>query len=130
MAAVAHLEADRAAEAQREVEEALAADAADAAAHAFLGLLHELAGRTDEAVEALRAALYLEPDLVQARLLLAGCLRRLGEAPHAARHYREVVTTLERGGGRRVAVLDGRLLPDAAETLRRARSALSGLRPA
>ena len=128
VSAAAHLEADRAGEAQREVEAALAADAADAGAHAFLGLLHDLAGRTDEAVEALRAALYLEPDLVQARLLLAGCLRRLGEAPHAARQYREVVSTLERGGGRRLAILDGRLLPDAAETLRRARTALAGLR--
>jgi chemotaxis protein methyltransferase CheR len=128
LAAAAHFEADRVAEAKREVEAALAADAADAGAHAFLGLIHDLGGRTDEAVEALRAALYLEPDLVQVRLLLAGCLRRLGEVPHAIRQYREVVATLERGGGRRLAVLDGRLLPDAPETLRRARSALAGLR--
>ena len=128
LAAIAHLEADRAPEAEREAAAALESDPADPAAHALAGLLHDLGGRAAEAVEALRAALYLEPDLVQVRLLLAGCLRRLGEAAHAERHYREVVATLERGGGRRLAVLDGRLLPDPAETLRRARAALASAR--
>jgi chemotaxis protein methyltransferase CheR len=125
LAAIAHLEADRAPEAERAAAAALEADPADPAAHALVGLLHDLGGRTEEAVEALRAALYLEPDLVQVRWLLAGCLRRLGESPHSERHFREVVATLERGGGRRLALLDGRLLPDPAETLRRARAALA-----
>jgi len=125
LAAIAHLEADRAGDAERAAAAALEADPADPAAHALVGLLHDLGGRTQEAVESLRAALYLEPDLVQVRWLLAGCLRRLGEASHAERHFREVVATLERGGGRRLALLDGRLLPDPAETLRRARAALA-----
>jgi hypothetical protein len=34
------------------------------------------------------------------------------------------VATLERGGGRHLPVLDGRLLPSPAETLRLARGAL------
>lgn len=128
LAAIAHLEADRAHEAEIEAAGALETDPADPAAHALVGLLHDLGGRTQEAVESLRAALYLEPDLVQVRLLLAGCLRRLGELPHADRHFREVVATLERGGGRRLALLDGRLVPDPAETLRRARAALAAPR--
>lgn len=123
-AAVRHLEADRLREAERETEAALALDPADPEAHVLAGLLSDLGGRADGAVAALRAALYLEPGLAQARLFLAGCLRRLGEAGHAERQYREVVATLERGGGRRLPLLDGRLLPDLAETLRRARAAL------
>ena len=125
-AAVRHLEADRPREAERETEAALAADPADPEAHVLAGLLCDLAGRADQAVAALRAALYLEPGLAQARLFLAGCLRRLGEAAHAERQYREVVATLERGSGRRLPLLDGRLLPDLAEALRRARAALQG----
>lgn len=125
LAAVAHLEADRPAEAERETATVLAADPTDPAARALSGLLHELAGRTERAAEELRAALYLEPDLVQVRLLLAGCLRRLGSSGQAERQLREVVATLERGGGRRLPLLDGRLLPDLAETLRRARGALA-----
>lgn len=123
-AAVRHLEADRLREAERETEAALALDPADPEAHVLAGLLSDLGGRADQAVAALRAALYLEPGLAQARLFLAGCLRRLGEAAHAERQYREVVATLERGGGRRLPLLDGRLLPDLGETLRRARAAL------
>lgn len=125
LAAIAHLEADRPAEAERETAAVLAADPSDPTVHALSGLLHDLAGRTEKAAEDLRAALYLEPDLVQVRLLLAGCLRRLGSAGLAERQLREVVATLERGGGRRLPLLDGRLLPDLAETLRRARGALA-----
>lgn len=123
-AAVRHLEADRLREAERETEAALALDPADPEAHVLAGLLCDLGGRADGAVAALRAALYLEPGLAQARLFLAGCLRRLGETAHAERQFREVVATLERSGGRRLPLLDGRLLPDLGETLRRARAAL------
>lgn len=124
LAAVAHLEADRPAAAEAEVAAALEADPADPGAHVLSGLLHDLAGRLEPAADAFRAALYLEPGLYQARLLLAGCLRRLGEAELAQRQYREVLSVVDRGVPRRLAALDGRLLPDVEEARRRARAAL------
>ncbi len=128
VAAAAHLEADRVAAAEQEAAAALDSDPADPAAHALSGLLHDLAGRTSVAADAFRAALYLEPGLFQVRLMLAGCLRRLGENELAERQYRDVLTGLERGGERRLTALDGRLLPDPAEAQRRARTALAALR--
>jgi chemotaxis protein methyltransferase CheR len=125
LAAVGHLEADATAAAEREAAAALDADPADPAAHVLRGLLHDLAGRHDDAADDFRAALYLEPDLFQARLLLAGCLKRLGEPGLAERQYREVLATLERGAPRRLAALEGRLLPDPAQARDRARAALT-----
>lgn len=125
LAAVGHLEADEILAAEREAAAALDADPADPAAHVLRGLLHDLAGRPADAADDFRAALYLEPDLFQARLLLAGCLKRLGEPGLAERQYREVLAILERGAPRRLAALDGRLLPAPAEARDRARAALS-----
>ncbi|MEO7795040.1 MAG: CheR family methyltransferase [Thermoanaerobaculia bacterium] len=128
LAAIAHLEADRLEEAAREADLALAGDPADPAAHVLSGLVDELAGRADAAADAFRAALYLDPDLPQVRFRLAHCLRRAGKPELALRQIREVVATLERGGGRNLPVLDGRLLPGPAETLRLARGALDSRR--
>ncbi len=128
VAATGHLEADRFDEAERETAAALADDPAEPAAHVLSGLIRDLRGLPAEAADAFRAALYLEPDLAQVRLLLAGCLRRDGHLDLAERQYREVISTLERGGGRRLALLDGRLLPDPGEVLRRARDGLTALR--
>jgi chemotaxis protein methyltransferase CheR len=128
VAAMAHLEADRLAEAEKEVAAALAADPSDPAVHALAGLVHDLAGRPELAADALRAALYLEPALDQVRLALAGCLRRLGEPVLAERQLREAIAGLERRTTRRLAALDGRLLPEPVEALRRARAALESLR--
>ncbi|MEO8198183.1 MAG: protein-glutamate O-methyltransferase CheR, partial [Thermoanaerobaculia bacterium] len=100
LAAIGHLESDRVEAATREAEDALAGDPADPAAHVLSGLVHELAGRADAAADAFRAALYLEPDLPQVRFRLADCLRRAGKVELALRHIRDVVATLERGGGR------------------------------
>lgn len=130
LAAIGHLEADRLEAAASEAELALAGDPADPAAHVLSGLVHELAGRGDTAADAFRAALYLDPDLPQVRLRLAHCLRRAGKEELALRQVREVVATLERGGGRHLPALDGRLLPGPGETLRLARGALEGRRPA
>jgi chemotaxis protein methyltransferase CheR len=124
LAAVGHLESDRLDAAACEAEQALAGDPADPAAHVLSGLVHEVAGRADAAADAFRAALYLEPDLPQVRFRLATCLRRAGKTELALRQIRDVVATLERGGGRHLPVLDGRLLPSPAETLRLARAAL------
>jgi chemotaxis protein methyltransferase CheR len=124
LAAIGHLESDRIDAAGREVELALSADPADPAAHVLAGLVHDLAGRADAAADAFRAALYLEPDLPQVRFRLAGCLRRAGKGELALRQIRDVVGTLERGGGRHLPLLDGRLLPGLTETLRLARATL------
>lgn len=129
LAAIGHLEADRLEAAANEAALALAADPADPAAHVLSGLVHELAGRGETAVDAFRAALYLDPDLPQVRLRLAHCLRRAGKEELALRQIREVVATLERGGGRHLPALDGRLLPGPGETLRLARGALESRRP-
>jgi tetratricopeptide (TPR) repeat protein len=126
--AIGHLEADRLDEAGREAELALAGDSADPATHVLSGLVHELAGRADAAADAFRAALYLDPDLPQVRFRLAHCLRRAGKEELALRQVREVVATLERGGGRHLPALDGRLLPGPAETLRLARGVLDSRR--
>lgn len=128
LTAIAHLESDRLEDAASEAQQALAGDPADPAAHALAGLVHELSGRSEDAVDAFRAALYLDPDLPQVRFRLAFCLRRAGKEELALRQIREVVTTLERGGGRLLPALDGRLLPGAAETLRLARGALESQR--
>ena len=129
LAAIGHLEADRVEAAAREAEYALEGDPADPAAHVLSGLVHELAGRADAAADAFRAALYLEPDLPQVRFRLANCLRRAGKVELALRQTRDVVATLERGGGRHLPALDGRLLPGPAETLRLARGALESRPP-
>lgn len=129
LAAIAHLESDRLDEAAHEAGLALAGDPADPSAHVLSGLVHELGGRAEAAADAFRAALYLDPDLPQVRFRLAHCLRRAGKDELALRQIREVVTTLERGGGRHLPALDGRLLPGLAETLRLARTALEARRP-
>lgn len=128
LAAIGHLESDRLDEAAREAELALAGDPADPAAHVLAGLVHELAGRADAAADAFRAALYLEPDLPQVRYRLASHLRRAGKVELALRQVRDVVATLERGGGRHLPVLDGRLLPGPTETLQLARGELESRR--
>ncbi len=129
LAAIGLLESDRLDDAASEAERALAGDPADPAAHVLAGLVHELAGRADGAADAFRAALYLDPDLPQVRLRLAHCLRRAGKEELALRQVREVVATLERGGGRHLPALDGKLLPGPAETLRLARAVLDAGRP-
>lgn len=129
LAAIRHLESDRLDDAAREAELALAGDPADPAAHVLAGLVHDLAGHTEAAADAFRAALYLEPDLPQVRFRLATSLRRAGKGELADRQIRDVVATLERGGGRLLPVLDGRLLPGPEETLRLARGALDSRRP-
>ncbi len=70
---------------------------------AELHYLHGLAlvdlGRDDEALSALRRAVYLEPDAGLAHFLLAGALDRTGDAAAAAREYRAAAQTLGRRPG-------------------------------
>jgi tetratricopeptide (TPR) repeat protein len=124
LAAARDLAADQVAAAARAVEEALAADPSEPAAHALDGFLHDLAGRKQEAVAAYRAALYLDPALFQPRLLLADCLLRLDQRGGAEHQYREVLACLEGARERSLLILDDLPLPDRERALRRCRQAL------
>ncbi|HVT58785.1 MAG TPA: CheR family methyltransferase [Thermoanaerobaculia bacterium] len=124
LAAARELGANRLEPAARAIEEALAADPSEPAAHALDGLLHDLAGRAEEAIASYRAALYLEPALFQARLLLADCLLRLGRRERADHHYREVLTSLEMGHEKPLSIFEELRLPDRERALHRCRQAL------
>jgi chemotaxis protein methyltransferase CheR len=124
--AAGHLAANRLAEAGRSVEAALAADPSEPAAHALEGFLHDLQGHTEEAVTSYRAALYLDPALFQARLLLADCLLRLGHRDRAEHQYREVLTALESGRERALILFEELPLPDRERAQRRCRQVLGG----
>jgi chemotaxis protein methyltransferase CheR len=124
--AARHLAANRLAEAGRSVEAALAADPSEPAAHSLEGFLHDLQGRSEEAVTSYRAALYLDPSLFQARLLLADCLLRLGHRDRAEHQYREVLTVLEGGRERALVLFEELPLPDRERAQRRCRQVLQG----
>ncbi len=124
LAAAHELAANRLDAARRGVDDALAADPSEAAGHLLDGFLHDVGGRTEEAAASYRAALYLDPSLFQARLLLADCLLRLGQRARAEHQFREVLATLEAGRERPVGIFDELPLPDRDRALRRCRQAL------
>ncbi len=104
--------------------EVLRGDPANAAAHALEGLLHDLGGRPERAIASYRAALYLAPELFQARLLLADALRRSGNAQRAAGEYRQVLSSLAGGRARELGELSAVPLPDRGAATERARRGL------
>jgi chemotaxis protein methyltransferase CheR len=120
------LAANRIDEAVRRVREVLAAAPSDPAAHALDGFLHDLSGRSEEAVTAYRAALYLDPALFQVRLLLADCLLRLGSRDRAEHHFREVLAHLASGRERTLPPFEDLPFPDRARAQRRCRQVLGG----
>jgi chemotaxis protein methyltransferase CheR len=124
LGAAHQLAANRIEAAGQAVEEALAADPSEPAGHLLDGFLHDLGGRTEEAAASYRAALYLDPSLFQARLLLADSLLRLDQRGRAEHQYREVLAALAAGRERPVAIFDGLPLPDRERALRRCRQAL------
>jgi chemotaxis protein methyltransferase CheR len=128
LATAALLLADnRIAEAWSLAEELLAADPSEPATHALLAFLHDLSGRAEEAVTAYRAALYLDPALFQARLLLADCLLRLGHRDHAEKQFQEVLTLVTLNRERPLSALAALPFPDRERALRRCRQALQGV---
>lgn len=126
LAAARDLAANRTAEAGRGVERALAADPSEPSAHALEGFLHDLAGRTDDAITAYRAALYLDPALFQVRVLLGDCLLRLGHGDRAEQQFREVLTLLASGRERVLVLLSDLPFPERERAQRRARQVLKG----
>jgi len=124
LAAAHELAANRPEAARLAVDESLAADPSEPAGHLLDGFLHDLAGGAEEASASYRAALYLDPSLFQARLLLADCLLRLGQRGRAEHQYREVLAALAAGRERAIDIFDGLSLPDRARAQRRCRQAL------
>ena len=125
-AAVRELLENRLDEAALIVGQALAADPSEPAAHALDGFVHDLRGRTEEAVAAYRAALYLDAALFQVRVLLADCLLRLGDRARAEHQFREVLSLLGSGRERSLTLLEALPLPDRERARRRSRQVLKG----
>jgi chemotaxis protein methyltransferase CheR len=98
----------------------------DAAAHALLGLVRDLADDGDGALTAYRAALFLRPGLYRVRFQLAERLRRSGWRDRAFAEYRRVLATLAEEGDE-LPELAALLPGDAAEVASRCRAALSRL---
>jgi chemotaxis protein methyltransferase CheR len=126
LAAARDLGENRIEDARRILEGVLAADPSEPAAHALLGFLHDLCGRTEEAVGAYRAALYLDPALFQPRVLLADCLLRLGKRDLAEHQFREVLALLTGGREKALALFEGLPLPDRERAQKRCRQVLKG----
>ena len=127
MAAARDLAENRVEDARRILETILAADPSEPAAHALLGFLHDLCNRTEDAVSAYRAALYLDPALFQPRVLLADCLLRLGKRDLAEHQFREVLTLLASGREKALGLFEGLPLPDRERAGRRCRQVLKGV---
>ncbi len=96
--AVVALAGNRLQEARQLATRRVAAEPADAAAHAVLGLVADLAGDGDAALAAYRAALFLRPRLYLVRFQLAERLRRAGWHERARAEYLGVLATLAEGG--------------------------------
>jgi chemotaxis protein methyltransferase CheR len=124
IAAARELVANRLDPARRAADQALSADPSEPACHVLDGFLHDLAGQTEEAVAAYRAALYLDPSLFQPRLLLADCLLRLGRRDRAEHQYREILAALDAGRERQLALFDNLPLPNRDRALHRCRQVL------
>ena len=73
-------------EARRLCRQALAADRLDAGAYRLLAAIEQERGRVAPAMEALRRALYLDPDASEAHLALGRLLLARGERRGALRH--------------------------------------------
>jgi chemotaxis protein methyltransferase CheR len=125
-AVVRDLLENRVEEAALGVRQLLAADPTEPAVHALDGFVHDLRGRTEEAVAAYRAALYLDPALFQVRVLLADALMRLGDRSRAEHQFREVLTLLGGGRERVLKIFESLPLPDRERARRRSRQALNG----
>lgn len=111
-------------EAARLTAEARDADPSEPAVYSLEGFLHDLQGRPEDAAKAYRAALYLDPDLYQVRVLLADCHARLGSKERSEREFRQVLAVLERGSARDLVLLEDLPFPNRARAQRLCRQAL------
>jgi len=117
--------ADNELEAARGIlDEVLEADPSEPAAHALEGFLHDLENRPQEAISSYRSALYLDPALFQARVLLGDCFLRLGHRDRAHQQFREVLAALDSGRERELVTLEILPLPNRRRAERRCRQVL------
>ncbi len=84
------LQQDRVNEAFIEFLATLLIDPLDADAHAGIGRIHLDAGKYADAIEALRRAVELTPELTEARYALATALMRSGKTQEAAQEFERV----------------------------------------
>jgi chemotaxis protein methyltransferase CheR len=82
-------------EALGQVERAIAADKVVAAYHYLCATILEELARSEEAVKALTAALFLDPDFALAHFLNGNIARRLGRTAVAQRHFQKTLVVLE-----------------------------------
>ncbi len=94
-AARAHADAGRLGPALEAVEQALAHDKMDAGTHHLHAVVLMEMRRAEDARNALRRALYLEPDFVIAHHALGQLALREGAPADAARHFRNVLSLLD-----------------------------------
>lgn len=117
--------ADNELEAARGIlDEVMAADPSEPAAHALEGFLHDLEDRPQEAISSYRSALYLDPALFQARVLLGDCFLRLGHRDRAHQQFREVLAALDSGRERELVTLEVLPFPNRRRAERRCRQVL------
>jgi hypothetical protein len=84
----------------------------------------ELLGDLEAARRAYRAAVYLEPHLFHARMLLARCLERIERGKRARAEWLAVLETLEAGRGIPLVGWERLELPDEAAVRSMARASL------
>jgi chemotaxis protein methyltransferase CheR len=96
----------------------------DASLHGLQGWMSERSGNSSAAVASYRAALYLEPSLVQVRFLYACCLWRLGRHERARHELRTVMSELTVGRAVAVEGLDRIGAPTLGDLGERCRHAL------
>ena len=84
----------------------------DAQLRALAARADELLGDVDSARRGYRAAVYLEPHLFHARILLGGCLDRIGKAGRARAEWLAVVESIEAGRAIPLVGWDRLGLPD------------------
>jgi len=77
-------------------EKVVAGDKMDPGHHYLLATILEEQGRTDDAAQALRRALYLEPDFVIAHFALGNLRRRQGRLREAEKYFQNALVLLGR----------------------------------
>jgi tetratricopeptide (TPR) repeat protein len=83
-------------------------------AYHLLGSVHAARGALDQAIEELRRATFLDPQLAAAHLALGQVLARAGRTAEARRHLRSAVRAIS-------AQLDHELVPELGVTAKSAR---------
>lgn len=89
-----HANQGRLGDALHDAERALAADRLDAGLHYLRGLILQEMGQIDEAIAALKKALYQDQDLILAHFTLGNLFLRKGRTREARRHFNNALALL------------------------------------